>query len=524
MSPAASTTVRARPSVARRIATAVALVVVALATTLPCGRVAAHTGFDSSTPSNGATVDGPVGIVTLLFTGEATPVGDEFVALTAAGELQEPTSVTTVDNKLFSANFDPPLAGGQIGIRWNVHAADAHPIEGAFSFLVTAAAPTTQPPETSTTPTSVAPSTAPTSVATSTAPLTAEQAAAVPPGETASGAPTLEEFLTVDDAAPGDTAATIGRVVSLLGVVLGLGALAFAATTLRGGRDEILGVLLAVRVLGGVIIVGAIVEYIGVARIGDESLLSAWSTNPGVATMLRVLGGAAIVVGVSPTLARSRVGRPALNREPPRALSAAVVDDMPGVESAQDERQLVRWIPDARSWPALLGTVLILASFWFDGHTVSKGFGPLHALVSSVHVAAGAVWVGGVVSMAAIMWWRYRSGRPMRVVELVVRFSKIAAISLASVVVAGGVMALLVLDSFGELTSTTWGQILLLKTSAVALAAIGGAYNHFRLLPALEANPESPELRAELRSTVTAEAILLTFVVIVTAFLVAAAA
>jgi copper transport protein len=126
--------------------------------------------------------------------------------------------------------------------------------------------------------------------------------------------------------------------------------------------------------------------------------------------------------------------------------------------------------------------------------------------------------------MAAIMWWRYRSGRPMRVVELVVRFSKIAAISLASVVVAGGVMALLVLDSFGELTSTTWGQILLLKTSAVALAAIGGAYNHFRLLPALEANPESPELRAELRSTVTAEAILLTFVVIVTAFLVAAAA
>lgn len=84
-------------------------------------------------------------------------------------------------------------------------------------------------------------------------------------------------------------------------------------------------------------------------------------------------------------------------------------------------------------------------------------------------------------------------------------------------------MAWLVLDSFGELTGTPWGQILLLKTAAVGLAMIGGAYNHFRLLPELEADPESPELLAELRSTVTAEAIMLAFVVIVTAWLVAAA-
>ena len=84
-------------------------------------------------------------------------------------------------------------------------------------------------------------------------------------------------------------------------------------------------------------------------------------------------------------------------------------------------------------------------------------------------------------------------------------------------------MAFLVLDSLGELTGTSWGQILLLKTAAVGIAMIGGAYNHFRLLPALEADPESPELLAELRSTITAEAIVLVFVVTVTAWLVAAA-
>lgn len=125
--------------------------------------------------------------------------------------------------------------------------------------------------------------------------------------------------------------------------------------------------------------------------------------------------------------------------------------------------------------------------------------------------------------MAAVVWSRHRSDRPMRVVELVVRFSKIATIALASVVIAGGVMAVLVLDSFGELTGTPWGKILLLKTAAVGLAMIGGAYNHFRLLPALESDPESPEVLSELRSAVTAEAIMLVFVVAVTAWLVAAA-
>lgn len=52
---------------------------------------------------------------------------------------------------------------------------------------------------------------------------------------------------------------------------------------------------------------------------------------------------------------------------------------------------------------------------------------------------------------------------------------------------------------------------------------IGGAHNHFQLLPAFAADPESPELLAELRSTVTAEAIMLVFVVAVAARLVAAA-
>ena len=162
-------------------------------------------------------------------------------------------------------------------------------------------------------------------------------------------------------------------------------------------------------------------------------------------------------------------------------------------------------------------------SFWFDGHTVTKGFRPLHALANSVHVVAGSVWVGGVVAMAAVLWLRHRQQRPAGALELVVRFSSVAAVALGAVVVAGLVMAVSVLDSFGELTSTQWGQTLLLKSAAAGLAMAAGAYNHFRLMPALERSPDDTTIHRSVRSTVTAEAIMLGFVVVVTAWLVAAA-
>lgn len=191
-------------------------------------------------------------------------------------------------------------------------------------------------------------------------------------------APSLDEFLTVDDTVPGQTTAMVGRLVGHLGVTLGIGALAFVATALRGRRQEVRRALVGVRVPGAVISLCAAIEYVGVTRISAGSLESGWSTAPGFATVLRAAGG--------------------------------------------------------------------------------------------------------------------------------------------------GLMAFLVLDSIGDLTGTQWGKLLVLKTAAVGLAIVGGAYNHFRLLPALEADPESPDVFARLRSTVTAEAMMLVFVVIVTAFLVVAAA
>ncbi len=153
--------------------------------------------------------------------------------------------------------------------------------------------------------------------------------------------------------------------------------------------------LAATAAVSVVLVVGAVVEYLGVVRLGDESIGSAWSTSAGFATVLRVFGGLALMVGLLVALRRNEIRAVG----PTRALSAAVVDDVATADRRADGEARVRWSPTRSAWPIGVGVVAVLVSFWFDGHTVSRGFRPLHAAVNTVHVGAGSVWVGGVVSL-----------------------------------------------------------------------------------------------------------------------------
>ena len=92
-----------------------------------------------------------------------------------------------------------------------------------------------------------------------------------------------------------------------------------------------------------------------------------------------------------------------------------------------------------------------------------------------------------------------------------------------AVILAGLAMTFLILDSPGDLFSTQWGKVLILKTAAVSIAAAMGGYNHFRLRPALERAPDDPRLARELRVSLTIESVVFAAVVILTAWLVAAA-
>ncbi len=491
------------------IGTLLAVVLSVLGVATGGSTVSAHTSFAGSTPSNGSTVVEPVGEILIEFTNPSTEAGDGFVVLDPTGQIREPSTVSTDDGRVFRLGFEPPLAGGEVGVRWTVRAGDAHPIEGSFAFTVGGAAAATVADDTSSFSTG------------ETAAMSPDDMPSMSPQETAS----MDEFLRVDRSTPGESLARLGRLISFAAIVLGIGALAFAATTLRGSREEISSLVAAVRMLGGILVVGALAEYAGIARIGNESLAAAWTSSAGAATALRAVAGAAIAVGLVVTTVpiRTRV----------RTLSAAATSSTEELEVESRHRRSAdhvadrpvqrRWVPDRSSRVAFIGIGLAIMSFWFDGHTVTKGFRVLHVLANSLHVVAGSVWVGGVVTMAVVMWSRHRRSLPTDSLGLVVRFSAVASVALGAVVVAGLVMAVAILDSFGELTSTQWGQTFLLKSAAAALATAAGAYNHFRLMPALERDPDDVALHRSVRSTVTAEAILLAFVVVVTAWLVAAA-
>lgn len=513
MSALTQTSERAPRSLRPLLAAVVGSLAALLATLAGAGVASAHTSFDSSTPADGAVLDGPVDEVVIEFTNPASEAGDGFVVLDADGQIRTPTSVVVDEGRVFRLAFDPPLAGGQVGVRWSVRAGDAHPIEGSFSFTAggegTAAPPSTDTPVSS--PAVGAPTTG-----SGTTPEGAGTATDGP-SMTAAEMAAMDEFLRVDTSSPGEGLARAGRLIGFPAIVLAIGALAFAATTLRGSRGEIGGLVTGVRILGIVLVVGAVAEYVGVARITDESLGSAWSASAGLATLLRAVAGVLLAIGLHAT---SVALRPRA-----RALSAATREAVLGAGDAvvDPEGPLRRWRPDRRSALAFAGIALAVASFWFDGHTVTKGIRVLHALANSVHVVAGSIWAGGVVTLAIVLWARHRAGRPADALGLVVRFSSLAAVALGAVVVAGVLMAVAILDSFDELTSTQWGQTLLLKTAAAAVAMAIGAYNHFRLMPALDRDPDDEQVHRAVRSSVTAEAIILGFVVVATVWLVAAA-
>lgn len=583
-----------------------AAVVAALIVLLPVGVASAHTSFEESTPANGETISEPLNTITLRFSGETEYAADGFTVLTPDGQVRTPTTVTSPDKMVFELTFDPPLAGGDVGMRWAVNAPDAHTIDGAFSFTVTAPATGVAAATDGSQGADAAadPALATAAEDTSGAMVMADSSTMdMADGSTMdmSGAATsLDEFLTVDASRGGEGTARWGRLIGFAAITLIIGGAAFTATTLRGRRAEIERAIALLRILGAALAGGALLEYVGIARIAEASVVGYWSSQPGMATLLRVAGGVAIAAGlaavtvpvrtprpkhslsaavnstmeferqqehtdfwsddhlgdrvherarhvrpvsrtaIDPLLVRhqerasltphARVARPSITistSPPPRPPRPVETRDAP-VDRTPDQRPaeapvIRRWVSDRSSSAAYAGVVIAIVSFWFDGHTVSKGFRPLHAIVNSVHVVAGSVWLGGVVAMTVVLWSRHRTDVAPRALEMVVRFSGIAAVALGAVIAAGGIMAFLVLDSVGELFSTQWGQVLLLKSAAAGLAMIGGAYNHFRLLPALEADPDDPELVGHLRTAITAEAIMLAFVIVVTASLVAAA-
>ena len=205
-----------RPAAAcRRAATVLAcLIAVAAVSGQP---VSAHTEVDFTLPAGGTTVGEPVSEISVAFTDVVALVGNGFEVLDPQGNVVLPFVVTD-DDMLYRLQLDSPLAGGPVGVRYEVTAIDGHVIEGSFTFTVAAEAPLPTQPTTAPAPVTTAPATA---VATN-APSTTG-AATTPPSSTSSSAPTSSVTAgTGGDGSDGDSSST-AVIVVLAAVVLGAG-------------------------------------------------------------------------------------------------------------------------------------------------------------------------------------------------------------------------------------------------------------------------------------------------------------
>ena len=487
----------------------------------------------------GASFDQPVDTITLIFTGEAEPTGTGFQVLDPTGELREPIEATSPDGSTWVLRFDPPLAGGTIGVRWTVRAPDAHPIGGSFSFDVTAAPAL---PDTALVSGGV-----PSASAQGGPDADAELTQASPIGSASAAG--LEDFL---DASEDPTAiprrlGAAARVVTLFGTLVGVGALIFAAAVLRGERRDVRHVLHWVRRAGVLVVLGATAELIaqiGVEGAGDWSGLASPSTlravvasTFGIAIALRLAGGLAVVSG-----ARLNIIPASAAHDPVIAFKELVGAGVGAYGTTEAPADQVRppgrpvsgvepyvhdgdhaWFPSTDSAGAMFGAVALMAAPLFDGHTVTKGTRIWTSVADVVHVVGGAVWAGGVLMLAAVLWRRHSEGREVRALQLAVRFSVVATLALAAVGVAGVVLTVVILDAPSELWTTDWGRTLIVKTVFVGLAAAAGAYNHKVLIPQMHQAGDDPTITRRFRTIVTGEAAALAAVLVATALLVGAA-
>ena len=170
---------------------------------------------------------------------------------------------------------------------------------------------------------------------------------------------------------------------------------------------------------------------------------------------------------------------------------------------------------------ATAGAVVAIASPSVVGH--SRAFAPQFLVVATdvLHVAVGAVWLGGLAGLALSL--PALAGRSRAAAETLARFSGLAAGLLTLLVASGSLLAWRIIGSWADLFGTTYGRLLIVKVMIAALAVAIAAWNRFALLPRIIGAADRPkrlDATSEIRRAVLAEASVLVAVLLVTGFLV----
>jgi copper transport protein len=151
------------------------------------------------------------------------------------------------------------------------------------------------------------------------------------------------------------------------------------------------------------------------------------------------------------------------------------------------------WLTDRRFllWPALVLGLGFAAGLSLSGHSAADaGSSWRSELADWAHLSAAALWIGGLVQLAFVIWPKAPELR--RVAFL--RFSRLAGALIAVVLSAGVYLSIVRLPQLSDLWTEGYGRVLLVKLGLVSLALAWGAVHHFVARPALERGTGGPIL------------------------------
>jgi copper transport protein len=151
------------------------------------------------------------------------------------------------------------------------------------------------------------------------------------------------------------------------------------------------------------------------------------------------------------------------------------------------------WLTDRRVllWPAFLLGLGCASGLSLSGHSaVDPGSSWRSELADWAHLSAAALWIGGLVQLAFVIWPKAPALRR----GAFLRFSRLASALIAIVLGAGLYLSIVRLPQLSDLWTAGYGRVLLVKLGLVSLALTWGAVHHFIARPALERGETGPIL------------------------------
>ena len=140
------------------------------------------------------------------------------------------------------------------------------------------------------------------------------------------------------------------------------------------------------------------------------------------------------------------------------------------------------WLTEKRLllWPAFLLSLGLGSGLSLSSHQADDR-GWLPSFADWVHLSAATLWIGGLLSLALVVW----DDRALRRTAFW-RFSELAGPLVALVVAAGVYMSFKRFPALDDLWSVGYGKLLLVKLGLVCLALSWGALHHFVVRPRLD--------------------------------------